>query len=299
LPARLFIPHAFENFSQPSPPHCFSGEMNQVTGMLLRMDGLDVIAIPQPSHAWLSGQLARAWGNDQFAAPVPNEEFCLAAEQHDIGWLAREDAPALDAGTGLPVPFSKVAPKEHIRLWREGVRRARLFGRYPSLLVSRHADTIYTRYFDFAKAGLEDAAAVRAFLDEQHGLQTSLAASLRDDPAYGGQASPENIVRNQRLIAALDWLSLDICWGVEKETQIPDVPTLGEGRTELRLCPRQGENLVRDELILDPWPFREASLTVRAEGKRLRGRFSTQDELLRALDKAEPVLVTAVLHRAS
>ena len=111
-------------------------------------------------------------------------------------------------------------------------------------MVSLHADTIYTRYFDFAKASPEDAAAVRAFLDEQHGLQTRLAASLRDDPAYGGQASPENIARNQRLIAALDWLSLEICWGVEKETKIPDVPTAGKSRTELSLCPRKGENLV-------------------------------------------------------
>ncbi|HZM08295.1 MAG TPA: DUF3891 family protein [Methylocella sp.] len=101
----------------------------------------------------------------------------------------------------------KVAPKEHIRLWREGVRRVRAFGRYPVLLVSLHADTIYTRYFDFAKTSPEDAAAVRIFLDEQHGLQARLAASLRDDPAYGGLASPENIACNQRLIAALDWLS--------------------------------------------------------------------------------------------
>jgi hypothetical protein len=265
---------------------------------LLRKDGLDVIAIPQLSHAWLSGQLARAWGNDQFAAPVPNEDVCLATELHDIGWLAWEEAPALDAGTGLPVPFSKVAPKEHIGLWREGVRRAHAFGRYPALLVSLHADTIYARHFNFAKSSPEDAAAVRAFLDEQHGLQARLAASLRHDPAYGGQASPENIARNQRLIAALDWISLEICWGVEKETKIPDVPTAGEGRTELSLCQRKGENLVLDELILDPWPFREASIAARAEGKRLRGRFSTQDELLHALDDAEPVLVTAVLHPA-
>ena len=39
--------------------------------MLLREDGEAVIAIPQPSHSWLSGQLARAWGNDRFAPPSP------------------------------------------------------------------------------------------------------------------------------------------------------------------------------------------------------------------------------------
>jgi hypothetical protein len=54
--------------------------------MLLRSDGPTVIAIPQPSHAWLSGEIARAWGNAHFAALVLNYEVYLAAEQHDIGW---------------------------------------------------------------------------------------------------------------------------------------------------------------------------------------------------------------------
>ena len=50
--------------------------------MLLREDGDAVVCIGQPAHAWLSGQLARAWALD----PVePWEEVCLAAEQHDLG----------------------------------------------------------------------------------------------------------------------------------------------------------------------------------------------------------------------
>ncbi|HUZ92016.1 MAG TPA: DUF3891 family protein [Methylocella sp.] len=267
--------------------------------MLLRKDGPDVIAIPQPSHAWLSGQMARAWGNARFAAPLPHEDVCLAAEQHDIGWHAWEIAPALDAGTGLPQAFFKVPPDVHIALWGEGVRRARAFGRYSALLVSLHADTIYARYFDFAKASPENARAVRAFLDEQHLFQARLAASLRADPKTGPQASPETILRNQLLIAALDWISLAICGGVTKEIRIPDVPTTGDGRTELCLRPRgETHDVILEELILDPWPFREASLAVRAEGKRLRGRFSTMEDLHRALDEAEPVLVMAMLHTA-
>jgi hypothetical protein len=260
--------------------------------MLLRKDGLDVIAIPQPSHAWLSGQLARAWGNDQFAAPVPNEDVCLATELHDIGWLAWEEAPALDAGRGDPCRFLKSRRRSISGSGAKGCAA-------PALLAvirrfwSRFTPIRFTRAISISPSlawGTPRRCA--AFLDEQHGLQARLAASLRDDPAYGGQASPENIAGNQRLIATLDWISLEICWGVEKETKIPDVPTAGEGLTELSLCQRKGENLVLDELILDPWPFREASVAVRAEGKRLRGRFSTQDELLHALDDAEPVLVT-------
>jgi Protein of unknown function (DUF3891) len=266
--------------------------------MLLRKDGLDLIAVPQPSHAWLSGQMARAWGNRRFAAPTPYDEGCLAAEQHDIGWLDWEMGPALDAGTGLPQEFFRVPSKLHIALWREGVRRARVFGRYPALLVSLHADTIYTQYFNFNKESVENAEAVRAFLDEQHRFQARTAASMRADPKLTEQASPETIEHNQLLIAALDRMSLEICWGVNKEIKIPNVPTVGAGMTELRMQPRAGEGLVLDDLVVDPWPFRTASVAVRAEGKRLRGRFATEAELHRALDEAEPVLVTAVLRRA-
>lgn len=270
-----------------------SNEYKKVTEMLLRKDGPGVIAIPQPSHAWLSGQMARAWGNEHFAAPVPHDEVCLAAEQHDIGWLSWEETPLLDTETGLPQEFFKVPPKIHIALWREGVRRARAFGRYPALLVSLHADTIYARYFDFAKTSPENAEAVRAFLDEQHRFQARIVASLRAEPESGSQASSEAIERNRLLIAALDWISLEICWGVKKETSIPGVPTVGEQTVELSLHPRGDGH----HLILHPWPFQGESLAVRAEGKRLHGRFSTQEELLRALDAAEPVRVTATLHR--
>src|SRR3984893_2370436 len=84
--------------------------------------------------------------------------------------------------SGLPQEFFRVPSKAHIALWREGVRRARVFGRYPALLISLHADTIYAQYFNFNEASVENAEAVCAFLDEQHRFQARTAASLRADP---------------------------------------------------------------------------------------------------------------------
>jgi Protein of unknown function (DUF3891) len=261
--------------------------------MLLRKEEGSVIAIPQPSHAWLSGQLARAWGNERFAAPVPKEDVCLAAEQHDIGWLGWEKRPALDSETGLPQEFFRLPPRRHVALWREGVRRARAFGRYPALLVSLHADTIYTRHFDFGKASPEIAKAVRAFLEGQRRFQVRTATSLRKDPQTCNHASPETIEYNRLLIAALDKMSLDICWGVKTEVTITEVPKARGQRVDLRLSPDAGETLV-----LDPWPFREPRIGLRAEGKRLTGRFSSQGDLNRALAKARSIMVTAELrHR--
>jgi hypothetical protein len=261
--------------------------------MLLRKEESSVIAIPQPSHAWLSGQLARAFGNERFAAPAPKEDVCFAAEQHDIGWLSWERRPELDSETGLPQEFFRLPPNTHIAIWREGVRRARVFGRYPALLVSLHADTIYRRHFDFEQARPETAKAVRVFLEGQRRFQERMAASLREDPQTRKCASPENIECNRLVIAALDKMSLEICWGVKTKATIPEVPMASAESIELGLWPGGDETLV-----LDPWPFGTERVTVRAEGKRLRGRFSTQQELQRALGKADPVLVTATLCRA-
>jgi uncharacterized protein DUF3891 len=137
--------------------------------------------------------MARAWGNEHFAAPTPYDEVCLAAGQHDIGWLDWDMTPALVPGPASRRSFFRVPSKVHIALWREGVRRARVFGRYPALLVSLHADTIYAQYFNFNEASAENAEAVCAFLDEQHRFQARTAASMRTDPKLAEQASPETI----------------------------------------------------------------------------------------------------------
>ncbi len=49
--------------------------------MLFRSQSSSVLAISQPTHAWISGQILRAWDENL------RETLLLAAEQHDIGWL--------------------------------------------------------------------------------------------------------------------------------------------------------------------------------------------------------------------
>ena len=68
--------------------------------MLHREDERGLIIIGQPAHAWVSGQLARAWGNERFGRIEPLAEVCLAAEQHDVGMAAWDAQPALNVATG-------------------------------------------------------------------------------------------------------------------------------------------------------------------------------------------------------
>jgi hypothetical protein len=77
---------------------------------------------------------------------------------------------------------------------------------------------------------------------------------------------------------------------VKGEIKIPDGPAAKNVRIELSLRPGDGETVV-----VEPWPFGRASVKLRAEGKRLRGRYLTQNDLTRALGDGEPVLVTLVM----
>src|SRR4051812_25909848 len=222
--------------------------------MLFRNDGadansVDVIAIPQPSHSWLSGQLVRAWGNETFARPSPYEEVCLGAALHDIGWLSWETAPTLNHETGRPHNFLEMKPAVHTELWTDGVNRALAFGRYPALLVSLHAKTIYTSFFNFEKAPPDDAALVRSFLEKQEEFQRATIAALTADPLLAADVTPEAIERNRHLVAATDRMSLEICWGITKEARIPGVPTTGAGLTDLHIRSPHGDPA---DLVLDP-----------------------------------------------
>jgi hypothetical protein len=256
-------------------------------------DANGVIAIPQPSHSWLSGQLVRAWGNERFARPAPFEEVCLGAALHDIGWLGWEAEPTLNPATGLPHNFLDMKPDVHTRLWTNGVRQALAFGRYPALLVSLHAKTIYTTFFDFQKAPPDDARLIRSFLAAQEDFQRDAIEALSRDPMMAPHVAPEAIERNRRLVAATDRMSLEICWGITGEVRIPGVPTTGGEVTELSIRSPGGDPA---DLTLSPWPFAESRVEVFCEGSRLRGQFSNEGALREALSKAERATIRAVFN---
>ena len=190
--------------------------------MLVRDDGL---VIGQPAHAWVSGQLARAWGNAEFPEPVPREPFCLAAEQHDVGWADADLAPS-PGPDGRPLSFAEQPRTAHLAIWRGAARRLLAQSRYAALLVSLHGTSLYERV-DAAAPPPDVAAAIRAYLDEERTLQSALATGL----------DPGEVDRNRRLLLALDRLSLMLCHG--RATTLADVPG-AHGSTTIR-CEPAGE----------------------------------------------------------
>ena len=136
--------------------------------MLLRADGDSVLCIGQASHAWISGQMARAW-TEPFE---PYEEVCLAAEQHDVGMAEWDLAPTLNPATGLPHGFTEMPFEVHSALWREAPKKLVSVSAYAAALVSLHG----TRLYEMREATPE----VADFLDWQERFRRWLGFARSD-----------------------------------------------------------------------------------------------------------------------
>ncbi len=253
--------------------------------MLLREDEQGVLAIGQASHAWISGQLARAWGNDRFPAPAPREEVCLAAEQHDVGMASSDLHPTRNPGTGLPNSFLELPIQTHLKLWSAAPLQLLTQSRYAALLVSMHGYRLYASR-DLAALPAADAAAVRDYLNEQRVLQERLLASL--GPTY---APAEAVARNSQLLWTWDYMSLRVClsWWPGAIEGVPSVA----GEASLELAPG-GDR----QLTVRPWPFASDAITVHCDGRRLRGRFDTDAAMSDALARAPWETLAFELRRA-
>jgi hypothetical protein len=247
--------------------------------VVLREDQHGVIAIGQASHAWISGQLARAWGNPRFGPVQPYEEVCLAAEQHDVGMAQWDLAPSRNPSTGLPHSFTEMPLGLHVELWRQAGRRLLSQSRYASLLVTIHGRRLYQmRRID--ELGPEQAALVRRFLVQQREVERALLDSLQADPATARFADPQLVACNSQLIWIWDLLSLALCldWAPRLLREVPSAD--GWIDVQLETGARPGR------CSLDPWPFTSATVTVRCEGQRLSGRYPSDEALRQALAQA-------------
>ncbi|MBD2535036.1 DUF3891 family protein [Nostoc flagelliforme FACHB-838] len=248
--------------------------------MLHRLSKYGLICITQPHHAWLSGQFARAWGNEQFGEFVPKEEVCLAAEQHDIGWLQWEQQPTLNPQTGYPYNFTELPTEVHIDIWSGAKQLAFPLGRYATLLVSLHGTGLYERFTSWQNSH-KSAEIVRDFLNNEYAFQQQMIDILKKDKYYTPYATGEVIERNKKLVATWDALSIILCMGKVGEQHITQVPTTNY-ETTLKLT------LVEDKdnhytAIMSPWAFQQSEIKLVYEGRLLQQTFIDEPAMREAL----------------
>jgi hypothetical protein len=242
--------------------------------MLVRLDDSGALCIGQLSHSWLSGQLARAWGNPRFGNVEPREEIALGAEQHDIGWAPFDVEPSFSEDTGLPRSFLEATVDQHLAIWRGAPDRLMSQSMHAALVVSMHGRSLS----ELRMRGAPDqSTALQAHVDEEKARQAQLCATL--------DISAAQAERTQRQMWTWDGLSLALCSGW-RPFVAGDVPT-ADGLVPVEL---------RDEpdgtSTLDPWPFGTDRVEVRCEARRLETRYPDESAMREAWERAK--LVTLV-----
>jgi Protein of unknown function (DUF3891) len=244
----------------------------------------EFLAISQPAHSWISGQIARTWGNKIFSGFQPFEQMCYAAGQHDIGFLVWEDAPTLDRETGLPHTFEELPEQVHFEIWRNGIAQLRPVCLYASLVVSLHFCNLCERFH--GRSIDRDQSGPGAFLQEQRGYQEFARGLLRNDPLLGNAIEDHILSYHRDLIATWDLFSLQLCRGRSNEFKLPEVPIREGGRADVFVRKIDSSNNVWE---VDPWPFNVQSFRAISEGKVLRQRFKEMDTMRVALRNADRI----------
>jgi hypothetical protein len=247
--------------------------------MVLRYDEAGVLAVGQASHAWLCGQMARAWGSERFGAVEPLDEVALGAEQHDVGMARWDLHPVRDAESGLPASFMEMGAAANAQLWSRGPQRLITQSRYAALLAIRHGRRLYAS-FDLDGASAGDAEAVAAFRRHAAELETSLLAALRDDPVMAPHAHPAPLARNSQLVWIWDTISLALLldWAPITLRAVPAAAGQTSDLTMEPISPRVAS--------LDPWPFADREVRLHCEGRRLTDGFPDDAGLARGLAEA-------------
>jgi hypothetical protein len=246
--------------------------------VLIRSEDGGALTIGQLSHSWLSGQLARAWGNERFPAAEPFEEVVLGAAQHDIGWALLDLEPRLNKETGLPRGFLETTLEEHLAIWRDAPDRLASQSLDAALVVSMHGCSLSQLRASVVSA--EEAGPLQEHVAAEQARQVSLRERLGVSEAHAE--------RTRRQMWTWDSLSLALCLGWHPFTA-KDVPAR-EGLLDLELRD-QGEG----RWVMDPWPFAGERVRVHCEGRHLAAGFSDRQQLLDAFAQARPVRLEHLL----
>lgn len=240
------------------------------------------LCIPQQQHAGLSGQLARAWGNEGFPAPEPWPEICLAAERHDDGMQAFDADPDRDPDTGLPRGFMRMPLDTWLECWSQGPRVVGEDSPYAGILVSMHGEHLlgYRRLEDEPQEARE---AAQRWREEQAELREGLARRAAEDARLAEALDAETLESGRRLISTWDAMSLALC--------MPRLPASFDGipceRSEREVAMREtGMPGGRLMIAVDPWPFSASQVPLVAGGRRLSGPLAEDEDPGEALRSA-------------
>jgi Protein of unknown function (DUF3891) len=239
------------------------------------------LAIMMHEHTALSGQLARAFGNDRFEPVAPNDLMFHVVSHHDAGWAEFDRDPATDENTGLPYNLVET-PAEHITVTS---RRSPEFNErqhpYCGLLSSMHSWGLYNGRYGLSNMVLidrippQDRPLADRMLDGELKRQQRLKAAIAKDAQAAGWIAEAHLFQNYKQLQFFDLLALyfNRIHPSERAEQIFEhVPVNAGQDVAVAIRPRAA-----GVYELSPYPFAASSAEFAFAGRLIEPRLRQDD----------------------
>lgn len=224
-------------------------------------------------HMDFAGQLARAFGNDEFARLDPWDEVIYVVDHHDEGWADWDAAPGLDSDTHLPCHLLKTPRHEVLKTSYGSPDFNERHHPYCGLLSSMHIWGLYN-----GRYGMSDQVLINNIPDEfrerwdvmlanQLERQARLKTQLANVAETAAWIEEPHLFQNYKQLQFFDTLALYFNMsdaGARKETEFPHVPLNEVEDTTVTVTP-QNDGTYR----VSPFPFNVSPFELRLDGRYL------------------------------
>ena len=249
--------------------------------------------ITMEEHLGLVDQLATSFGNAEFEAPEPREEFLYVCRSHDRGWRDLDDNPPLDPATGLPYDLGETPLPMMMLTSSSSPEHNEARHPYCGLLGSMHIWGLYNGRYGYSDKVLLDTVPdehrelVDRMLSLEHQRQSRLKTALAGDPATAPWVEEGRLLTNYKLLQFFDTLALYfncVHESARRESSFENVPMAMGNDVTVRVRPAGG-NTYR----FTPYPFGENPLEVAFEGRFLSVRDADDSTDMAAVMHNTPV----------
>lgn len=229
--------------------------------------------IKQIEHCRMSGQLAEAFGNKDFASLQPLEPMGYVVGHHDEGWKEIDDNAQRDPNTNLPYHLTQTPILSLIASGDRSPNFNEQHHPFSGLISSMHTYGLYhgryglSTFMFIEKIPTEHKAKVEAMLQGELTRQERLKKQLAASPEMKAWVDEKFIFHNYKLLQFFDTLSLYFHTTHEEargETKFINVPkNIGD---DVIITINKVESGVYS---LVPYPFQQERFTVEVHGRYL------------------------------
>ena len=170
--------------------------------------------ITMAQHMTFAGQLARAFGNDDFEPVEPREAVLYIVDHHDAGWADLDAEGRIDPATGLPynlvqTPFSEIVKTSAASPAFNSRHHA-----YCGLLSSMHSWGLYNGRYGMSDHVLldslaaENRATAEGMLNGELERQARLKHALAENPDTAAWVDEAQVMQNYKQLQFFDTMAL-------------------------------------------------------------------------------------------